>query len=86
MIVLLVLLIICAPYVVTWLLHDQQAGGGGSARARRAGVDALRRTPPVGAQASTFRRDGLSWTDLDDRQLTRLLSDAAPQTDTDHDL
>lgn len=38
---------------------------------------------PSGATSSTGRQDGLTWTALDDLQLTRLLTESARRTNTE---
>lgn len=71
MIVLAMLVFVWMPYLITRLLRT-------AALARVA--------PPGPARSDDPGQDGQVWTALDDRQLTRLLTDSAPRTTSEQDL
>lgn len=76
MIVLMMLVFLWMPYVITKLLPTaQQARTPTRDDSQLARVEPLR---PAGCD--TGGQDGQLWTALDDRQLTRLLTDSAPRT------
>lgn len=75
---LIVLVLFCAPYLVTRLLRAEQARMSAPARPQGAWTE-----PASKAQTDTGSQDGLSWSALDDLQLTRLLTDSAPRTNTE---
>lgn len=77
MILLLILVLLIAPYMIMWSFRDQQADNQSPAHPRRAYLEPLARTQTMSGA------DGLAWSDLDDRQLTRLLTDSAPRTTTE---
>ncbi|PZS28055.1 MAG: hypothetical protein DLM58_17755 [Pseudonocardiales bacterium] len=80
MIVLIMLVIFWAPYVVTRLMLRAQhvRTRTPAAHPRQACTG-----PSSGAQSDAGSQDGLAWSALDDRQLTRLLIDSAPRTITE---
>jgi hypothetical protein len=77
MVILIVLVILWTPYLVTRLLLRAQ-------HARTpAHTQEVSAVPPSGARTDTGGQDGPAWSVLDDRQLTRLLTDSAPRTITE---
>ena len=78
MAILIVLVIFWTPYLLARLLLARHARRPSPAHRQRAYAQA-----PSWAQTDTGSPDGLAWSALDDRQLTRLLTDSAPRTITD---
>jgi hypothetical protein len=78
MIILIVLVILCTPYVLTKLLRAQHSRTPSLAYPRRAHAE-----PLVGAEIDTGNQNTSAWSQLDDRQLTRLLTNSAPRTTTE---
>ena len=77
MIILLLLAICWTPYVVTKLLRAQHAHTPHPAGPTRAHT-----APSAGADTNTGTQHG-AWSALDDRQLTRLLTNSAPRSTTE---
>jgi len=81
MLIVIFLLIVWLPYLVRYILIS---------RHRRAAKAAPPSTtpplPPIATTTDTPAEEGLTWSPLDDRQLTRLLIDSAPHTSTEQDL
>lgn len=73
MILLAVVAILWAPCVAAWLMLRAQP------QPMRAG---RQRTEPSGAELRA-PEDSPAWSALDDRQLTRLLTESAPRTSTE---
>ncbi len=74
MVILILLAILWMPYVVRMLLRAQHARTPSSVPPQRAHVQ-----PPLGAATDTAAQHA-AWSALDDRQLTRLLTNSAPRT------
>jgi hypothetical protein len=78
---IILLLAICwTPYVITRLLRAQHAQTPNPARPTKA-----HGAPSTGADTETAVQHG-AWSALDDRQLTRLLTDSAPRSTPDRTL
>lgn len=78
MIILIVLLILWTPYVVTRLrLRAQHARTPTPTHPQQVCAE------PSWAETDAGSQDDPAWSALDDRQLTRLLTDAAPRTITE---
>ena len=75
MVILIVLVILCTPYVLTKLLRPQHIRTPSPAYPRRPHTE-----PPVGAEINDGNQNTSAWSPLDDRQLTRLLTNSAPRT------
>ena len=78
MIVVIWLVILWTPYLVMRLLHAQHARIPTTARPYGA-----RTEPPTGVTTDATSQDEAAWSALDDRQLTRLLTDSAPRSITE---
>jgi hypothetical protein len=78
MVILVALVIIWAPFLTAKLLLAKRANAAQPHPSRSS-----RTQPPSGAKSETSRHDGPVWTALDDRQLTRLLTDSAPRSSTE---
>lgn len=71
MFVLAMLVFLWMPYLIARLLRTAALA---------------RAEPPGPARSDTPGQDGQSWSALDDRQLTRLLTASAPRTTSEQDL
>jgi len=78
MVILIALAIFCTPYVLTKLLRAQHIRTPSLAYSRRRHAG-----PPVGAEINTGNQNTSAWSQLDERQLTRLLTNSAPRTGTE---
>ncbi len=79
MTILFLLLIVWVSYLVAKNLRAQPTLlSPVPARPRRTGA-----TPPSDERLGAGGQDEPTWSALDDRQLTRLLTDSAPRTTTD---
>ncbi len=79
MVNLIVLVIVWIPFVISrLLLRAQHARTLTSTPPKH-----VSNQPPSGLDASTGRQDEPTWSALDDRQLTRLLTDSAPRNNTE---
>jgi hypothetical protein len=79
MIILIALVILGTPYLVTRLmLRAQHARTPTAARPPQAYAG-----QPSGVGTDAGSQDGPAWSAVDDRQLTRLLTDSAPPTITE---
>ncbi len=79
MVILIALAILWTPYVATkLLLRARHARTPTGAHPQPACAE-----PPGGAETRTGSQDGAAWSALDDRQLTRLLTDSAPRTSSE---
>jgi hypothetical protein len=75
MVIVILLMAVWTPYVVMRLLRAQHA------RALSPTNPQLARTElPTGTRTGTASQDQPGWTALDERQLTRLLTNSAPRT------
>ena len=77
MIVLIVLVILWTPYVVARLLQAQHARTPTTAHPHAA------EEPQGNGASDTTNQMATAWSALDDRQLTRLLTDSAPRSATE---
>jgi hypothetical protein len=75
MVILLLFMIFWTSYAVTWLMPRAQ-----HARTPTPTPPQPVHAEPSRAQLDAGSHDGPVWSALDDRQLTRLLTDSAPRT------
>lgn len=78
MVILIALVFLWTPYAVWKVLRARDAGTPSPVQQQPAGARSL-----GGVQPWTITDDGPVWTALDDRQLTRLLTDSAPGSATE---
>ncbi len=82
MISLTIIVILWMPYVMKLSLpHAQQ-----TQKPTRDGSPQVRAEPPRPVLCGTHSQDEQFWSALDDRRLTRLLTDSAPRTTPEQDL
>jgi hypothetical protein len=76
MVILVALAILATPYLVARVLRTQHASTPRTAHPQEARAE-------VSGVAGSASHDGPTWSALDDRQLTRLLTNSAPRSTTE---